>query len=299
MTPENTWDFPHPLLAVPMNRVSDLGLAVACQRAGIMPSISAFNYYESGRLNAQAFIDDLRRFAEQTGDNRILMSVSPQDLLVPELVRFAAEGGFRYFEVFKWEIPEERWRQVMALCSALAKRDGAEVFFKVHRHEDAMDPQMRTVVFKGNDGAGRVALDAGTLEENFTRLRERRPGLRLIPSGGIGTAAQVRHYLERGATAVGIGTLFAASEESCVARETKLKMIEADAQKLSHLGKFQHRGLVFSKPEGDDLNNTRALELGIRSPEAGAVFAGKGISHVTRILPVKDIVAALVGGGAP
>jgi hypothetical protein len=296
MTSAQFWSFPHPILAVPMNRVSDVGLAVACHRAGIMPSISAFNHYENGRLKVGAFLDDLRRFMDQTGDNRILMSVSPADLLIPELIRFAVAGGLRCFEIFKWEIPEDRWQQIMRLCGELSRRHGAEFFYKVHRSEDAMDPRMRTVVFKGNDGAGRVALDAGTLEDNFALLRERRPELRLIPSGGIGTAAQVRHYLGRGATAVGIGTLFAASEESCVSRETKLKMIEADADKLAHLGAFRHRGLVFSRLESDDLNNTRALELGIRSPSEGAVFAGKGISQVTRILPVKDIVAGLLAG---
>ena len=38
---------PHPILAVAMNRVSDVPLAVAVHRAGAFPSISSFNFYRA------------------------------------------------------------------------------------------------------------------------------------------------------------------------------------------------------------------------------------------------------------
>jgi hypothetical protein len=98
---------------------------------------------------------------------------------------------------------------------------------------------------------------------------------------------------------VGVGTLFAASEESCIAKDTKLKMIEATADSLERFGKLNHQGLVFSRLAADDANNTRSLELGISRADAGSVFAGRGIEHVKAILPVTEIVSMLVAGISP
>ena len=41
----------HPIIAMPMNGVSTVDLAIAVTRAGAVPSLSIFNYYESGRAN--------------------------------------------------------------------------------------------------------------------------------------------------------------------------------------------------------------------------------------------------------
>jgi hypothetical protein len=168
----------------------------------------------------------------------------------------------------------------------------------MHRHQDVRGSAVKTVIFKGNEGAGRTDPEAGSLEDNFSRIRQMRPEVDIIPSGGIATAAQVRYYLDRGALAVGIGTLFAAAEESCISVDTKRKMIEATADSLERIGKFHHQGLVFSRLAADDANNTRSLELGISHANVGAVFAGKGIVHVKEILPVRAIVAMLVGDAA-
>jgi hypothetical protein len=71
-------------------------------------------------------------------------------------------------------------------------------------------------------------------------------------------------------------------------------MIEATVDSLEQFGKFNQQGLVFSKLDADDANNTRSLERGISQAHAGLVFAGKGIAQVKKILPVSEIVSMLI-----
>jgi glycerol-3-phosphate dehydrogenase len=86
----------------------------------------------------------------------------------------------------------------------------------------------------------------------------------------------------------------AASEESSVSRETKLKMIEATVADISKTAVSNQSALVFSKLPDDDMNNTYSLIKGLASPDQGLVFAGKGINYVKEIKPVKDIIQELV-----
>ena len=289
----------YPIVAVAMNRVSDVTLAVACHKAGIFPSISSFNYYENGLLGIEAFINDLKRYIDLAGSTNVLLSMSPQDLFAPEVLKFLIQARFASIELFKWNIPERQWEMIVSRAEILSTKYGFRFFFKIHRRQDVTGKAIRTVIFKGNDGAGRSDPEAGSLEDNFNYVRQARPEVDIIPSGGIATADQVKHYMEKGALAVGIGTLFAASEESCISIDTKKKMIEATADSLEKFGKFNQQGLVFSRLAADDANNTRSLALGISQADAGLVFAGKGIEHVKRILPVAEIVSMLVADIVP
>ena len=284
----------HPILAVAMNRVSDVSLAVAVHRAGAFPSISSFNFYRHGALDFELFAAELERFRELTGSTDVLLSLATADFVSGRMEKLLIDGGFRFTELFNWTPDERLWRELKARVSFLQTWHGIRTIFKVHRAQDAVDLELGTIVFKGNDGAGRTVVDAGTLEQNFEHLRRVRPAMGIIPSGGISTAQEVRHFIGRGALAVGIGTLFAAAEESCVSRETKLRMVEANAADIRRFGRLNHRGLHFGDVGADDDNNTRSLVRGIADPAAGSIFAGKGIDQVTAIRPVRDIVAMLV-----
>ena len=277
-----------------MNRVSDVALAVAVHRAGAFPSISSFNFYRHGALDFEFFGAELDRFRDLTGSTDVLLSLATADFLTGRMEKLVTDRGFRFVELFNWT-PEERLRtELKARISFLQTWHGITTIFKVHRAQDAIDLGLDTIVFKGNDGAGRTVVEAGTLKENFEHLRRVRPAMGVIPSGGISTAHGVRHFMDRGALAVGIGTLFAAAEESCVSRETKLRMVEANAADIRRFGRLNHRGLHFGDVGRDDDNNTRALVRGIADPAAGSIFAGKGIDQITEIRPVRDIVATLV-----
>lgn len=285
---------PRPILAVAMNRVSDVNLAVAVLQAGAFPSISSFNYYRNGSLDHSWLGDELDRFRDLTGGStRVLVSLASGDFLSQRLQSLLLDRGFRFVELFNWEHDGGLWRRLKAQISYLETWHDLKVVFKIHRARDAVDLELPTIVFKGNEGAGRTVPEAGSLEENFRYLREARPSLSIIPSGGISTPEQVKYFLDRGALAVGIGTLFAAAEESCVSRETKLRMIKATADDIRRFGKFSHHGLVFGSVGQDDDNNTRSLMRGIAQPTSGSIFAGRGIDHVKEILPAREIVQNL------
>ncbi|MGE3712359.1 MAG: nitronate monooxygenase [Hyphomicrobiaceae bacterium] len=283
----------HPILSVAMNRVSDVALAVAIHEAGAFPSISSFNFHRNGVLDFAWFESELDRFCDLTGSTDVLLSLSTADFLTTR-IEMLARRGFRFVELFNWYPDERLWSETRARMAFLRRWYDIRTIFKIHRASDAIELDLPTVVFKGNEGAGRTVVDAGSLEENFQRLRQARPDMGIIPSGGISTADEVRHYMNHGALAVGIGTLFAASEESCVSRETKQRMIEAGAADIRRFGRFNHRGLMFGGVGNDDDNNTRSLVQGIADPAAGSIFVGGGIDRVTAIRPVRDIVAMLV-----
>ncbi|MGE0152950.1 MAG: nitronate monooxygenase, partial [Reyranellaceae bacterium] len=258
---------PHPILAVAMNRVSDVNLAVAVLQAGAFPSISSFNYYRNGALDYRWFGEELDRFRQLAGGStQVLVSLATEDFLSSRLQTLLIDRGFRFVELFNWEPDAALWRRLKTQISYLQTWYGLKVVFKIHRAQDAIELGLSTVVFKGNEGAGRTVPEAGSLEENFRHLRQAMPSLAIIPSGGIATPEQVKHFIDRGALAVGIGTLFAAAEESCVSRQTKLRMIEAGAADIAKFGKLNHRGLVFGNVGPDDSNNTRSLLMFFADP---------------------------------
>jgi NAD(P)H-dependent flavin oxidoreductase YrpB (nitropropane dioxygenase family) len=149
------------------------------------------------------------------------------------------------------------------------------------------------IMYKTADGAGRGDPSTDILAE-LEKFKNIYPTLPIIMSGGIGCADDVKKYMSLGCMAICIGTLLAASEESSVSRETKLKMIESTISDISRTAVSNQSALIFSKLPDDDMNNTHSLIKGLASPDQGLVFAGKGINYIKEIKPVKDIIQELV-----
>lgn len=270
-----------------MNKVSDLSLAVAVYNAGAFPSISLI---AGGSIDLYQLESTLKSFKHLTGSTNVLLSFSWEDLLNPKVIDIIIKEDFRYIEFFHRPLSDPLWNDMLVLLSYLKNNN----FILVAKTLKAVTKiKYDNVILKGPDGAGRTLQDVGTLDENFEIYKNQSPETKVIPSGGISTKAQVDYYLGKGATAVGIGTLFALSEESCVSTETKLKLIKETSAVLSLQGKFNHQGIIFNKLENDDDNNTQALITGINSPVNGTMFAGKGIDNITSIRPVKEIIAEL------
>jgi len=279
-----------------MNKVSDVNLAIAVSKAGAIPSLSIFNYF-----TGPDYIDDnllrsaLVRYKLATGDCNILLSVSVSELIDKRFQKVIVEEQVGLIELIPdsyGETPLSQFRNdQLALAIDEVRSNGALVFVKVLSVEHVID-DIDGVILKGNDGAGR---GTNNLEILFEKVRNKFPNLPIIVSGGIGTSAQVKSFLDKGAVAVGIGTLFAASVESSVSYETKLKMVEASSENITQLstGATQN-ALVFSSTLNDNYNNTKGLLAGIKNPESGHIFAGKGINDITEILPVDSIVQRLV-----
>lgn len=281
----------YPILCVPMNQVSDVNLACSVHNAGAFPSLSCYNYYKQGKLHLETFFNSCKDFSNRTGSTDILLSISWEDFLLEEVQNFLTENNYRYTELFH-RPHDEIWPSIERIVSALEKQD-FHIIFKILKIVKPIE-KYSAIILKGPDGAGRTINSKGTLEENFNFIREKYPDKIIIPSGGIGTSEQVKQYLDAGADAIGIGTLFAASEDSCVAPMTKQKMINSDTNDLSKFGPLITQGIVFRLDSVDDSNMTRSLSKGVHRGNSGAMFAGNSINEITKILPVKDIIDKLI-----
>ena len=147
---------------------------------------------------------------------------------------------------------------------------------------------------KGFESGGRNA--RMSVWENFSQQIAINPSVPCIPFGGIGAPEHVKKYIDAGAQAVGVGTLFAASKESPLSMGVKERMVAASKRDISKIGETGQNALVFSKlTEPDDFNSNRSLRMGLFGDgTTGHVYAGHAIDHVKEIRPVKEIVEYLV-----
>lgn len=293
----------YPIVALAMNRVSDLTLACAVREAGALPSISLFNYLNP-TFNFKQFKQDIEHYCSQFGDGNLIISLDTKMLAHPDIFKVIATNNIKAIEYIHEPLVTADVRRACESAVQTLRHAGVIVFFKSlidNNVNNSLIP-FDGIIFKGADGAGRVSQSSITLEQALAQYLVDLPDKILIPAGGIGTAEQVKHYIGLGAAAVGIGTLFAACRESSISVETKQSMVQAshkDITKLERENSFHtvlghQNALVFSRLEADDKNNTNGLVAGIESPTQGHVFAGKAIDNITEILSAHDIVQRLV-----
>ena len=296
MTVQNLLGSKYPIIAMAMNKVSDVNLAIAVRKAGAIPSLSIFNYFSAvDHISDSILRSALCRYKSATGDCNILLSISEAELIDKRFQKVIIEEQVRLIELIPNSLDEAPFSQFhrdqLTLAIDEIRSNGTLVFVKVLAIEDVMD-DIDGVILKGSEGAGRGTTN---LEILFEKVRNKFIDLPIIVSGGIGTSAQVKWFIDNGALAVGIGTLFAASLESRVSYETKLKMVEATADSITKLGTGAvQNALIFSSTENDSFNNTKGLIAGIKSPNTGHVFVGTGVDQITGILPVEEIIQNLV-----
>jgi NAD(P)H-dependent flavin oxidoreductase YrpB (nitropropane dioxygenase family) len=151
---------------------------------------------------------------------------------------------------------------------------------------------------KGAESAGFTSHTP--VKEVFLRQRELTPTAMLIPYGGVGTAEQVKEYINLGAEIVAVGTVLALSTESSLSTETKLAAIQKQSKDLTQfthtVGNVERKqsALQFKPYQGpDDANGTVGLIRGIRGKEDGHVYFGHGIDHVTELMSCHDIIKKL------
>jgi len=282
----------HPILAAPMNQVSDGNLAVACANAGILPSLSVYTWSENYNINYPVLENIVKDFQDRSGTENILLSAGVGDLLSYNFFNFVQKFNIKHIEVIG---NDKEYSKIEPEVFPLYKKHNIKVIGKVISHLYVKD-HLDGVIIKGKNGAGR-GLEVVDEDAELEKIKEIFPKLSIVMSGGVGCRDDVKKYLNLGCTAVAIGTLLAASEESCLSKETKLKMVQSSWKDITKLDNGAHQnGLVFSKVENDDYNNTKSLRLGMKDPTQGHVFAGKGLDHINAILPVKDVIQLLTDG---
>ena len=289
----------YPIVAAPMNRVSDAKLAIACHNAGIFPSLSLYSWNSmlSPDINEGIVEREIKTFQDATGSNNILISLISVDIARKKVADILLNCNIKYVEFIAADYPAPPLVQGKTIKDVLFERFGLElkVLTKRLNSEGPVNPKaIDGIVFKGPEGAGRG--DASiNVEDEITLLRTKYPTIPVIMSGGISTKADIAKYLNLGCMAVCIGTLLAVSEESSISIETKLKMIESSYNDIVRSGLSKQNALVFSKLPEDDKNNTYSLIKGVKTPNEGLVFAGKALDIIKSIRPVKDIIQELMG----
>ena len=278
----------YPIVAAPMNKVSDVNLAVACYRAGIFPSLSIYNYTEPHSLEKAIEI-----FQSETGSNKILLSLDSQEFLDKDVQELILKLKISHLEILGDNniTQSSIWDEFLRDSKALQK-EGVKILLK-SLDSNNVSSELDGVILKSNTGAGR-GVEWIDIDYALLSIARRYPAVPIIMSGGISRPRDVKKYLNMGCMAVAIGTLLAASEESCVSLETKQQMIKATYENITRLKNARQNALVFSEITVDDDNNTNALVKGIASPAEGHIFAGKGINEITSIKSVKNIVEDLI-----
>jgi NAD(P)H-dependent flavin oxidoreductase YrpB (nitropropane dioxygenase family) len=288
----------YPIVAAPMNRVSDAKLAIACHNAGIFPSLSLYawqNRHDAG-INEHIVEREIKTFQDATGSSKVLISLASVDLFKDSVIKLLLDNHIEFLEFIASDHPPKFFTdKTKTVKQQMKERHGVDFKIITKRLDSQnINPNaVDAIMYKTADGAGRGEPSANILDE-LEKFKNIYPTLPIIMSGGIGCADDVKKYMSLGCMAVCIGTLLAASEESSVSRETKLKMIEATVADISRTEVSNQSALIFSKLPDDDMNNTYSLIKGLASPDQGLVFAGKGINYVKEIKPVKDIIQELV-----
>lgn len=274
----------YPVIAMAMNQVSDIHLAIAVRKAGAIPSLSIFNYNSLAELE-----DDFFKYQSEFGDSKILLSIGVGQIINHRVLESIITNRIELVELIPNDINEIGADTITIEESLeILKNNNVKVFEKCL----GVSPRYRNiygVILKGNEGAGR---GKESLSKLFDIVVENYP---TIVSGGIGTAEQVKYYIDKGALAVGIGTLFAASVESKVSTETKLKMIDATSLDIKNFKQgVKQNALIFKEVDGDDYNHTLGIAKGIQDSNQGHVFVGKSIDQITSIRRVSEIVKYLI-----
>lgn len=281
ITYKDFFGYEHPIICSAMTCVSDINLAIACAKAGVVPSLST----APGRDKIPTLQSTVAAFYKEFGHCKLILGlVNPVfgttedfELLIIELVRKYKISHVEYIEM---RYSDEFVKRLNDL--------GCKVIVK-HAQEHLLRIKCDAVVLKGNEAAGFCS--TSPLKQVFMDQIQK-TNVPIIVSGGIATKEQIDFYMNNGALAVSIGTLFAASCESRIAESTKLEMIKKTSSDISYLKDSPLRGLIY-RNEKD--TSSHALERAVQGNfENGHIFVGTGIDYVKEILPVQEIVNRLL-----
>jgi hypothetical protein len=293
----------YPLMAAAMNQVSDANLAIAVREAGALPSISIFNYADhDNNVDYSLLEEEISKYINATGDGLLVLSVDPTviDIKLIELLR---NHSITHIELIpNYEHIKKPWlRSVLEHNLLKIQALGTKIILKVVVYPEDIqywsvwnNKKVDMMCVKGPMGAGRVTTNNVDLVELTKQATT--SGIPVIAVGGISTAEQVSILLEAGAIAVGIGTLFAASSESCLSIEAKQQLVVTSYKDLSQLPTIdlsQNALVITVTDPSDTVNNSKGLICGINTGTSGHIFAGKSVDSITQIDSVKNIIERL------
>jgi NAD(P)H-dependent flavin oxidoreductase YrpB (nitropropane dioxygenase family) len=274
----------HPIVCAPMNGVSDLKLALACAQAGIVPSLIPYNYKDFNQ-----FFIDLSTYKNITHSD-IIIALRLDEVVDDRLHNKLMRSGITHIELLEFTESDLTDNNINKIQSI--RNSGIKIILKVLTHNDisAYKNTIDAVTIKSNESAGRSEEGIDLISEIKT-ISSLYPNIKIIASGGVKNNTDLRLLLNEGATAVGIGTLFAMSKESSIPIHVKTKLLQKSSEDITRLKNgAQQRAVIFEEKSSDDFNNTIGLNTGLQTGTSGHIFVGNAIDTITDILSVQDIV---------
>lgn len=296
-----------------MNGVSTLPLALACWKAGVFPSLVTPFRQEDFRTEMppedrrNAINHNLTEFKKYTGTCDVIVGLMYSELEDDKTMQLIVDHQVSHVELFssakqtyQHNPLQDKYQKLYKPWFAKKLKTYGSIRF-MERCRQLTDSNPGTAIgVRGTDAGGGTNTEL-TTREMFDQQKQLTPDAVIIPYGGIGTPEQVAYYINAGAIAVGIGTLFAACAESSLSTETKNAMIASSAdnivrlpdsrQNILPLGAFDD--IVLSRNQSV-ANRDSSLYAGIRGDgTVGHIYAGHGIEHVTTIRTVQQTVEYL------
>lgn len=278
-----------------MNGVSqDLKLAIAVHRAGAMPSLMPTN-----------LVKDVKLFKKLSKNSDIVICICESEILSSDFIDQLIDLEIKFIEVLRDDIDvlqsdslkpfSKHWSNKSFLKNLLRlKKSNIKILYRFTRDPIDTYDLIDAVCIKGKESAGFTGNTS--IAEQMEKQKNKTPNVHLITYGGISGPNDVKKYLDLGASAVGVGTLFAASLESCLSMATKKLMISKSKKDIKVFEDTKQNALIinFEDVEKDKkFNRVDSLELGIKG-QGGHIYAGHSIDGVKEILKVSQIVENLV-----
>ena len=266
----------YPIICTPMNFVSDARLAIACNKAGIVPSLT-------GNVNIE---EQLEEFRDSCPSGNLILASEPSRL-TPHMLYLLKKYGVSHMQLLSDPGSDFMlYRKNAVDIKVIHKLLKPENVFNMSKMIDAVD-------LKSPDAASRVKDTNQTTMERFLEQKAMNPDMPIIVTGGISTSEQIKIYLDAGAEAVGLGTMFALSEESRIHPDKKLEMIKKSFSDVTPVGENRMNAIVFTETQSTTNNNTEGLILGRDTKDEGLLFAGKALDNINAIESVQTIVDRL------
>lgn len=251
------------VIAAPMTGVSDAKLAIACDRVGIIGSISIFMDTEDPVSNLDTELD---KFCSATGHSNVIVSYGNLDKIFPE------GSNNRCLEILR------KWK-VGYLYRLNVSQPMPEDFTVIGRDY---------VVYKTEKAAGQTYVASDGLQEKIESA-----SVPVICAGGVYNRADVEYYLNLGAHSVAVGTALACSAESNIPLDVKQRMITSNQSDLSRFANDGRQGLFIKHIDDKQFNHYNSLKLGLKGGD-GHVYAGTAINKINKIETVSDIADRLL-----
>ena len=307
-----------PVIEAAMNMASNKKLALAVSEAGGFPSLSTSPAYThlpripnsalpTKNIDFDPMYFEITDFIKSNGSANVIVPMMAAWLLEKDFLTLVKDVKISHWEIFP------RWQGDQICSSELIMDDMIYQGVKfIKRYSNVLGRILTTVTnhpridifdgveVKGSDSAGGMGFKS--CQETFDQ--QLKYSKTVIPYGGIGTPQQVKEYIQKGATAVGVGTLFALCKESPLNHDVKMQMINQGINNVTVIKGGENTNLKQNailldsniKTDGSDNkeNHTNDLLTGMYGDgNHGLVFAGHGIKHVTSIRTVRETMEYL------